>query len=65
MNETKLSVRAIAKKCNVSIPKLALLAGIDPTHLHNVAYGNARMTADDLLKLSRYSGVSPFDIQTE
>ena len=58
------NIRAIAGAKKVSIEKLAELAGLDADHLKSVSSNRASMTATDLVKLSKVSGIHPYDIQT-
>lgn len=60
----KMNVRALAANKKISIEELAALAGIDAGHLKSVSSGRATMTADDILKLSAATKVSPFNIDT-
>ena len=38
---------------------LAELAGVDPTHLESAASGKAEMTAEELIRLSKLTGLDP------
>ena len=62
MDEYTLTVKAIAANMDVTIGELAEKAGIDPSHLYDVSSGRVRMTAEDILKLSAVSGLSPKNI---
>lgn len=59
----QLNIRAIAGNLKISIEELACRAGIDPSHLKSVSSGRASMTADDLVKLAKYTNLSPFEIK--
>lgn len=62
MEELKLNIRAIAAMQKISIERLAELSGINPEHLKSVSAGRVTMTADDIIKLAKQSGLSPFQI---
>lgn len=63
MDETiKLNVKALAACKEVSIEELAKKADINVNHLLQVSCGRLKMTAEDLLKLSKVTGVPPFNI---
>ena len=48
MDETiKMNVKALAANMNLSIEKLAELAGINVNHLLQVSCGRVKMTADE------------------
>lgn len=64
MEDYKLTVKAIAANLNIPIEELAERCGISPSHLKNVSSGRAKMTADDILKLSDYTGIPPQNIVT-
>ena len=63
MEEYTLNVSAIASNMDITIGELADLAGIKRDHLYEVSAGRAKMTADDMLKLSKASGVPPQNIR--
>ena len=63
MEELKLTVRALAAQMKTSIEELAKLAGIEYNHLRMVSAGRVKMTADDLIKLSKACGVPPENIE--
>ena len=64
MDETiKMNVKALAANMNLSIEKLAELAGINVNHLLQVSCGRVKMTAEDIVKLAKCTGFSPFNIQ--
>lgn len=60
----KLNVKAIAGYMRMNVLELATSAGIDGYHLQAVSADRAKLTADDLIKLSQYTGISPFNIET-
>lgn len=62
MNDVKLNVLALAALKKESIKELAERCDIDYSHLRLVSCGSAKMTADDLLKLAKGTGISPFNI---
>mgnify|MGYP002623674025 CR=1 FL=1 len=55
--EVKLNIRALAALNKMSIETLAKESGISPSHLLNVSAGRSVFTAEDLMKLSAYTGV--------
>ncbi len=57
MDNFKLSIRAIAANLKISIEELAKRCGINPNHLKQVSAGNTRMLAEDVLKISAYTGI--------
>lgn len=57
MNEYTVNVRGIAANMKISIEELAKRCDINPNHLKQVSAGNVKMTAEDLKKLSKISGV--------
>jgi len=57
MNEYTVNVRSIAANMKISIEELAKRCDINPNHLKQVSAGNVKMTAEDLKKLSKISGV--------
>ena len=63
MEDYKLTVKALAANLNIPIEELAVQSGINPTHLKNVSAGRAKMTADDVLKLSEFTGVPARNIE--
>lgn len=63
MNELQLTVKAIAGQMGESIESLAKHCDINPVHLKNVHLGRAKMTAEDLKKLSKYSGIPADNIK--
>lgn len=64
-SEIKMNTRALAANMKISIEELAAKADIDAGHLKSVSSGRATMTATDLIKLSKATGVSPFNIDTD
>lgn len=63
MDDIQLTVKAIAGQMNESIESLAKHCDINPIHLKNVSLGITRMTAEDLKKLSKYSGIPADNIK--
>lgn len=63
MEEIKLNVKALAAYMKVSIEKLAELAELDANHLKKVSSGYARMTAEDIMNLSKATGIDPKNIE--
>lgn len=57
MEDLKLSIRAIAANLKISIEELAKRCDINPNHLKQVSAGNTRMLAEDLRKISDYTGI--------
>jgi plasmid maintenance system antidote protein VapI len=60
--EVKFTLRMIAAYMEMSIEELAKKADIDVFHLQAVSAKRIKMTADDLVKLSRVSGIPTDDI---
>jgi plasmid maintenance system antidote protein VapI len=65
MEEYTLNVQAIAKNMGMTIGELADIANINKDHLYDVSAGRTKMTADDLLKLAKVSGLPPQNIRFE
>ena len=57
MDNIQLNVRALAAMLKISIEELARRCEISPAHLKQVSAGNAKMTAEDLKRLSKFTGV--------
>jgi transcriptional regulator with XRE-family HTH domain len=57
MENIKLTIRAIAANEKISIEELAKRCDISPAHLKQVSAGNVRMLAEDLKKISTYTGI--------
>lgn len=55
--EIKFTLRMIAAYMEMSVEELAKAANIDVYHLQAVSAKRTKMTADDLVKLSRLSGI--------
>jgi plasmid maintenance system antidote protein VapI len=64
MNDIKMNIKALAGLKRMSIEELANASEIDVNHLRSVNADRAKMTAEDLIKLSVATGVSPFNIET-
>lgn len=54
------TVRMLAAYMDLSIEGLADKAEINPAHLRNVTLGRAKITGDDIVKLSMVTGI-PID----
>lgn len=63
MNEIKFNIRMLAAYMRMSIIKLAEGAGINKDHLLNVSAGRTGMTADDIVKLSEFTGIPAKNIE--
>lgn len=63
MDNIKFTVKMMAAYMKETIAELAEHSGIDPTHLQQVSSGRLKMTADDLIKLSDYTGIDVRRIQ--
>lgn len=63
MENIRLNVKALAAVMGMSIEQMARECGIKEAHLKSVSSGRATMTAEDLLKLSKFTGVNPFNIE--
>lgn len=57
MDNLKLTVRAIAANEKLSVEELAKRCGINPNHLKQVSAGNVKMLAEDVYKISKYTGI--------
>lgn len=57
MENLKLTVRAIAANMKISIEELAKRCDINPYHLKQVSAGNVKMLAEDVHKISEYTGI--------
>ena len=57
MEDIKLSIRAIAANMKISIEELARRADISPSHLKQVSAGNVKMLAEDVVKISKLTGI--------
>ena len=64
MEDIKFTVKMLAAYMRMSIEKLAENAGIDVEHLSNVSCGRVKMTGDDLVKLSTFTGIPAKNIET-
>lgn len=63
MENIMFTVKMLAAYKSESIAELAEHSGIDPVHLQQVSAGRLKMTADDLIKLSDYTGIDIRKIQ--
>jgi plasmid maintenance system antidote protein VapI len=57
------SVRMLASYMKISIEELARNSGISADHLKNVSAKRTNMTADDIVKLSAYTGIPVENIE--
>lgn len=57
MDNVMFSVRMLAAYMRMSIEELARQCEINPDHLKQVSSGRLRMTADDIVKLSKTTGI--------
>lgn len=63
MENIKWTIRMLAAYMKESIEDMAEHAGLDGAHLKSVSSGRATMTAEDLQKLARYTGIDPLKFQ--
>lgn len=63
MEDYTISIKAIAVNKGMTIGELAELAGIERNHLYDVSSGRTKMTADDLLRLSKATDIPPANIR--
>lgn len=63
MEDLKFTVRMLAAYMQLSITEMAERAGINAEHLANVSMGRTKMTADDIVKLSDFTGIPAKNIQ--
>lgn len=63
MENIMFNIKMLAAYKNESIAELAEHSDIDPVHLQQVSAGRLKMTADDLIKLSDYTGIDIRKIQ--
>jgi len=57
MDEVMFNIRMLAAYKRMSIDELAKLCGISSDHLKQVSCGRVKMTADDIVKLSKHTGI--------
>lgn len=57
MDNIKFNLKMLCGYMKCSIEKLAELADIKPQHLLDVSAKRVRMTADDIVKLSKVTGI--------
>lgn len=62
MENIKFTVKMLANYMKESIAELAEHANIDKYHLQQVSAGRVKMSADDLIKLSDYTGIDVHNI---
>ena len=65
MNDVKLNVKALAAMMEMSIEKLAEECDISVSHLKAVSWGRAKMTANDLKRLSEFTHVNIDNIKID
>lgn len=63
MEELKFTVRMLAAYMKMSIEEMAKGAGLGEAHLKSVSSGRATMTAEDIMKLSLFTGIPAEKIQ--
>lgn len=63
MEEVKFTVRMLAAYMKMNTETLAEKAGISADHLKNVSAGRTKMTADDIVKLSNFTGIPVKNIE--
>lgn len=63
MENVKFTVRMLAAHMKESIEDLAEHSGINVNHLVNVSAGRTKMTGDDVIKLSAYTGIPATSIE--
>lgn len=63
MEEVKFNIRMLAAYMKMSTEELAEKAGINVTHLRNVSAGRVKITADDIVKLSAFTGIPVTNIE--
>lgn len=57
MENIKFNVKMLGAYMDMSIEKLAELAGIKPQHLQDISAGRVKMTGEDIVKLSQITGI--------
>ncbi len=63
MDNIVLNIKALAAMLNMNIEELSEKCGIDYNHLKQVSAGRVKMTADDLKRLSAFTGVPAENIR--
>ncbi len=63
MEEVKFTIRMLAAYMRMNMEQLAEKAGISIDHLKNVSAGRTKMTADDIVKLSNFTGIPAKNIE--
>lgn len=63
MEEVKFNIRMLAAYMKMSIEELAEKAEINIPHLKNVSAGRVKMTAEDIVKLSAFTGIPAKNIE--
>lgn len=64
MEDIKFTVKMLAAYMQMSIEQLAKETDISVNHLQNISAGRAKVTGDDLVKLSAFTGIPVKNIQT-
>lgn len=62
MENIKFNIKMLANYMKENISEMAEHAGIDKYHLQQVSAGRIKLTADDLVKLSDYTGIDVHNI---
>lgn len=57
------SVKALSALMGLTISELAEKCGINKYHLQQVSCGRIKMSSEDIIKLSKYTGVSAKEIK--
>lgn len=65
MEDIQLDVVMLARKMGMNIEELAEACGIGKAHLKNVSAKLTRMTADDIKRLSKFTGVPVSNIKSD
>lgn len=63
MDGILFTVKMLAAYKEETVIDLATHSGIDPAHLQQVSTGRLKMSADDLIKLSDYTGIDVRNIR--
>lgn len=64
MENIKFTVRMLAAYMRMSIEEMARQCSIEPAHLKQVSAGRVKMTAEDLQKLTAFTGIPAENIET-
>lgn len=57
MEDVTFNIKMLAAYMQISIEALAKAVDINPQHLFDVSSGRVKLTGDDLVKLSNYTGI--------